>query len=468
MIFGLLCVASFALSVDGVAHHPQATFYLLPSRIWELGLGAIVAALPRPFPSPGWVHELASAIGLVTILYAISFYDASTPFPGIAALLPCGGAALFIRSNGSRLTITGKFLSWRPLVAIGLISYSLYLWHWPLLVFANYWALTPLPFGVRIGLLCLCFLLAATSWKYVEIPCRKRKLVPRRIAVFLFASATASILLLLGIGISRFDGVRWRLPDAVLRFANGRFDFNAAFDRQLSLQDARAGRFLGLGSNKPEDPIDLLVWGDSHAMAALPALDKLCAENSIRAFAATHSSTPPLLDYVPEGIYSLGLDAPAFGEGVIKFIQTHRIRNVLLIAAWNSYEAGRSPKFHSAFTRTLTELRKSVARIWIMQDVPNFSWDVPRALARAALFNKDLGELNLPLNSYFEQIADQEREFLETASSNVFVLNPTKYLSEGAIVLASEKGYPIYRDPQHLTIHGSMLIRPIFIPIFAR
>ena len=462
-----LCVASFALSVDGVAHHPQAAFYLLPSRMWELGLGAIVAALPRTIPHQAWVRELASGIGLAMILCAISFYDASTPFPGIAALLPCLGAALFILSNGPRPTISGKFLSWRPLVIIGLISYSLYLWHWPILVFANYWALNPLPAAVRIGLLGLCFLLAAASWKYVEIPCRKRGLVPRRIAVFCLALATASILIMIGVVISRFDGVSSRLPDAVLRFANGRSDFNPGFNSELSLQDAEAGRFLALGSNRSEDSIHLLVWGDSHAMAALPALDYLCKEYSVRAFAATHSETPPFLDYVPDGSYSLKQDAPAFGEAVIRFIRARQIRNVLLIARWKGYNAGHSPEFHAALTKTVTELQKCGAKIWLMQEVPNFSWDVPRALARAALFHKDPEKLNLPLNSYFEQVADQEHEFVQAAGSNVIVLNPAKYLSKGTIVPSSENGVPLYRDVHHLTIHGTMLIRPMFLPIFA-
>jgi hypothetical protein len=375
LIFLLLCVGSFAVSVDGVAHHPQATFYLLPSRAWELGLGAVVAALPRTIPFTAWVRELASGIGLAMILCAISFYDASTPFPGVAALLPCVGAALFIQSNGQRLTVAGKWVSCRPLVFIGLISYSLYLWHWPILVFANYWALNPLPFPARIALLCFCFMLSVASWKFVEIPCRRRGLVRSRFAVFLLASATASILLVLGIGISRFDGMGFRLPDAVLRFADGRFDFNPAFNSGVSLQDAEAGRFLGLGSKRPGDPIQLFAWGDSHAMAALPALDYICNEYLVRAFAATHSQTPPLLDYVPEGSFSYSLkgDAPAFGEAVIRFIRAHHIPNVILIARWQGYKAGQSPEFHSALTKTLSALQTSVANIWIMQEVPNFS-----------------------------------------------------------------------------------------------
>jgi hypothetical protein len=401
------------------------------------------------------------------IFYAIFFYDASTPFPGIAALLPCCGAALFIQSNGPQLTFAGKFLSWCPIVFVGLISYSLYLWHSPMLVLANYWALKPLRFPTSVALLCLCFFLSVASWRFVEIACRRRRLVRSRTAVFLLASATASILFLIGIGINRFDGVDARLPEAVLLFANGRFDFSPAFNSELSLLDAEAGRFLGLGLNRPENPIQLLVWGDSHALAALPALDYLCNKHSVRAFAAIHSETPPLADYAPKGSYSLGQDATAFGETVIKFIREQQIRNVILIARWKGYKAGKSLEFNRALTKTLTELGKCGAKIWIMHEVPNFSWDVARDLARAALFNMDPDTLNLPLNTYFEQIADQEHESLQAATSNVLVLNPAKYLSNGVIVPSSENGFPIYRDVHHLTIHGTILIRPMFLPLFA-
>jgi peptidoglycan/LPS O-acetylase OafA/YrhL len=464
----VLCVASFALSVDGVAYHPQAAFYLLPSRIWELGLGALVATFAQAAPYPRWIREAASAIGLAMILCAVFFYDASTPFPGIAALLPCTGAALFILSNGSQLTISAKFLSWRPFVFVGLISYSLYLWHWPILVFANYWALDPLGLSTRPGLLCVCFLLAVTSWKYVEIPCRKRGLVARRITVFCLASATASILVAIGVALSTLDGVSSRLPASVMQFANGRSDFNPEFNRQLSLQDAEAGRFLALGSNRSEEPVHLLVWGDSHAMAALPAVDYLCKQHSVRAFAATHSETPPLVGYVPDGGSSLKERAPGFGQAVIRFVRTLQIRNVLLIARWKGYRAGSSPEFHAALTKTVAELKNGGTKVWIMPEVPNFSWDVPRALARAALFHMDPSKLNLPLNAYFEQIADQEHEFAEAAGLGVIVLDPSKYLSKGEIVPSSDNEVPIYRDFHHLAVHGTMMIRPMFQPIFAQ
>jgi hypothetical protein len=191
----------------------------------------------------------------------------------------------------------------------------------------------------------------------------------------------------------------FRLPDAVLRFADGRFDFNPAFNSGVSLQDAEAGRFSVWDRKGPEIQFSYSPWGDSHAMAALPALDYICNEYSVRAFAATHSQTPPLLDYVPEGSFSYSLkgDAPAFGEAVIRFIRAHHIPNVILIARWQGYKAGQSPEFHSALTKTLSALQTSVANIWIMQQVPNFSWGRSKSFGSCRPFQKGCGKTDLAI-----------------------------------------------------------------------
>jgi peptidoglycan/LPS O-acetylase OafA/YrhL len=313
----ILCLG-LDLSIYGVTHHPRAAFYLLPFRAWELGLGAILVAV-RHRTLGVWFNEALSTIGLASILYAVFSYDSSVSVPGIAALPPCIGTACFIYSNSARLTVTGKILSCRPFVFIGLISYSLYLWHWPVLVFANYWALEPLSSSVRIFLVAISLVLAAASWRLVETPLRRGS--PSRKRVLLVASVTVFALLLLSFSIQKLDGVSSRLPHETLRYADARFDFNPVFHSELTLQDAEAGRFLLFGSKRLEDPLNLFVWGDSHAMAVLPALDDLSKQHSIRACAATHSETPPLLDYVPAGVYSLGNEAPTFGQAVLKFVR---------------------------------------------------------------------------------------------------------------------------------------------------
>ncbi len=174
---------SFALSIYGVVYHPRAAFYLLPTRAWELLLGALLPFLP-PDPSllnRRMLREFFSLAGFGLILIPVFLYTPQTPFPGFAALVPCLGTALLIWANGQ---IVDGLLKTRPLVFIGSISYSLYLWHLPFLAFSHYLALGPIPSGQRAAILCFAFLVATLSWKYVETPFRKRTLVARGKTLF--------------------------------------------------------------------------------------------------------------------------------------------------------------------------------------------------------------------------------------------------------------------------------------------
>jgi peptidoglycan/LPS O-acetylase OafA/YrhL len=117
-----LGVGSFALSVVGSYSHPAATFYLLPSRAWELMMGALLAVLPDGRKPTRWLNEAAGLAGLGLILFSVFTYTSLTRFPGVAALPPCLGAALIIFSGRSKITLVGRGLVWRPLVFIGLIS----------------------------------------------------------------------------------------------------------------------------------------------------------------------------------------------------------------------------------------------------------------------------------------------------------------------------------------------------------
>ena len=184
---------SLAASIYAVAVFPGAAFYFLPSRAWELLIGSILALIPA-----GWIlsnrlaRETITYAGLTCIVAPCLFYTKDTPFPGLAAVVPCAGTAAIIWANtigssGMSLTSAGALLAWRPLVFLGLISYSLYLWHWPLLVFTNYWSLGPLSLISRLGLLVLALLLAILSWRFVETPIRHRAIFPARSSLFSFA-----------------------------------------------------------------------------------------------------------------------------------------------------------------------------------------------------------------------------------------------------------------------------------------
>lgn len=201
IILALACVASFVAAQIGSLLDPVKAFYLLPTRAWELLIGALIS-LQCFGRKMVWMHseiatkainEGASLIGLGLIASGVFIFDQTTPFPGIYALLPTVGAALIILCATSE-TLVGWLLGRRLLVGIGLISYSFYLWHQPLFALARYWK----P-GVKwyelLLLAGLAGLLAYLSWRYVERPFRNKASVSRKqIVVF---SATGSVLLAL-------------------------------------------------------------------------------------------------------------------------------------------------------------------------------------------------------------------------------------------------------------------------------
>lgn len=175
-----VAVVSLAWSEWLWRHSIDANFYLIPGRAWELMLGALTALYVRhnPFPQ-GWLAQLAGVIGLGLLAYAVLVFDEGIPFPSLYALVPTIGAVLLILFATDQ-TVIGKLLSCRVLVGIGLISYSAYLWHQPLFVFARMLALDEPNRWLMGGLSVLALLLAWFSWRFVEKPWRNRNRFTRR------------------------------------------------------------------------------------------------------------------------------------------------------------------------------------------------------------------------------------------------------------------------------------------------
>lgn len=198
IIIAAVTVASLGLSEFAWRTMPVANFYLLPTRAWELGLGALCAMWLRGRTQTGF--ELGAWAGIIMILLAIFHYDAKTPFPSAYALLPVlGTCCIILFASGS--TLVGRFLSLRGAVGIGLISYSAYLWHQPLLAFARISNASNAPsYWVMGTLVLLSFGLAAMTWAWVEQPFRRREsnLLPGRGNVF--KASILGFMVLIGIG----------------------------------------------------------------------------------------------------------------------------------------------------------------------------------------------------------------------------------------------------------------------------
>ena len=181
VMLGLVFVASLAVAEWAAYARPAAAFYLLPTRGWELLIGAFAAfylskANRKEFGKA--VGEIGGWVGVALILYAVFAYSKATPFPGLYALVPTLGTVLVILFATQQTTV-GKFVGNKAFVGIGLISYSAYLWHQPLFAFARHRSLTEPSHTVFLVLSVLALALAYLSWRYVEAPFRKRGNVSR-------------------------------------------------------------------------------------------------------------------------------------------------------------------------------------------------------------------------------------------------------------------------------------------------
>jgi len=201
LVLILSCIAtiSFSFSEWGWRHFPEANFYLLLSRIWELMIGVLVAFyLLKKRQVIGYIGEFGSILGLALILLSVFFLDKSHPFPSVYALPPIIGTALVILFTHSK-TIVYKLLSIKALTFVGLISYSAYLWHQPIFVFARLYLIDE-PKPLLMGLLSLlALLLAYLSWRFIETPFREKQHFSQK-QIFLFSFLGS--LFFIGIGIS--------------------------------------------------------------------------------------------------------------------------------------------------------------------------------------------------------------------------------------------------------------------------
>jgi peptidoglycan/LPS O-acetylase OafA/YrhL len=478
LIFGIGFLVSLLISISWVTKHPAASFFLLPSRAWELLMGSLVALLPsNAIPSNRKFREAASYIGLGGIIIPCFFYDKHSLFPGVAAIPPCLGTALIIWSNGvgkthGDLTSLGRLLSLRWVVFIGLISYSLYLWHWPLVAYTNYWSLEPTPPFWKWLIVLLSFLLGVLSWKYVETPFRRRLLCPSRRQVF--AASTAGLLALIGIGllIHLQNGLPGRLPASLnSAFAENPSD-DLLFVRNLEAEQIVAGDLVPCGAQVEGKGVDMLVWGDSHAMAALPAFDHVGKTNNLVGRAAVCSARGPLVDWYHEDERSR-----KFSEAVLDYISSEKIQHVIIVAAWHSYAAvpmnkaaeteatnsgvsTRNPevvRLQQSIEKTVLEIKNRGAEPYIMLMAPGAPYDGPKSVALTKLL--DLSQSKFTFRpGQWNGLAGYGTEFLKHLESlDIRLIDPRPVFLDfnQSYYQIESDGMSLYRDGHHLSKAGA-------------
>lgn len=345
-ILGL--IAAFVAALVLVRMSPQFAFYMLPARAWELLLGAALAVAAVPAFKAQWLREAAAALGVAAIVAAVVILDNRTETPGLWLLLPCLGTALVIHAGSGGTSFAGRALGFAPLVWIGLISYSLYLWHWPMLVLPQLVLardLGALEIAFAIGLSVLA---AALSWRFVEQPFRRRSVsdAKTRNAFLVRGAAALSALLLLGVAIAQIGGWLWRAsPQAA--------QADAAVIHDTAPICLARERSSGQASELPplkeclfgaagDAPVSVL-WGDSHANHLRPALEPWAKANGAIVRQVTKALCPPLLHVSPAvAPRNMREDCKRFNAETLNWIlATPSIRQVILSARWPIY-LGRS------------------------------------------------------------------------------------------------------------------------------
>jgi peptidoglycan/LPS O-acetylase OafA/YrhL len=485
-----MAVASLVLCVVGTYIDPSAAFYLTPFRAWELLAGALLAVGKFSPPRDDRVRAVVALLGLLLIAGSDLLLSENTPYPGEWALVPCAGAVAILYASCDRSMPVGKLLDNPIMRRIGLWSYSLYLIHWPLLVLAQYYAFDPLSISLRCVLLASTFLLGALSWRYVEQPFRGPSALLRRPALFGFAAASGVALILATFLLHRAtDPRRYSAREHAL------FPMDTADQtrcRNTSPEDTHRPS-CKIGDKSA--PVEAILWGDSHALAILPAVDAAYARHHEAAIFAQTGGCPPLLgvyvrDFSPakSNLFRSWIDAQGLGrserckrhsEAVLNWIASNHIGTLILAAHWIAYTEDKhtrrltdsqSPENYSMLDNAaifargldslLAALERAHVRVFLVDDAPQSIVDVPYALASAHRLHLDR-EFRISRVAYEAQQHSAAVIFARLQKRYGFrILKPQDLLCAGGMCSIARNDVPLYIDGEHLSELGAMISEP--------
>jgi peptidoglycan/LPS O-acetylase OafA/YrhL len=481
-----LCLISFLASVVVTNLSESTAFYLAPFRAWEFLLGCIVALRMLPNIESRILRELLCALGLALIVWSIASLSEALPFPGWRALLPCLGAAVLMWLGEDQQTIVGRLLAIRPLVWIGLISYSIYLWHWPLLVFARYITVQDLTVSMRVGLIAATLGAAYLSWRYVEQPVRRGPFCQGWRIVGAGVVSTAASLCV-GSALIASGGFPARIAPVPAKEA-------LLHDRRdchfVTVERVDKGDLCIRGAVGQASPSFVLV-GDSHADALSPGLFAAATRVGISGYQFTQMGFRPLPGVTPND--------NALTERFVRFLEDNPSLKLVIMAGYWSYQASgisyhdqptiyRDEEYDGSglnydgisFQHGLQNLIGAFPdrRFIIIEDVPvgpqleisraKRALHVQRILAwmpKAELLSASFG---LSRRVYEQQIATY-RPILETLSqrfSNVSLLSLIDVICDGEFCPRARNGVLLFRDGDHLSWAGGLLLSSKFFAAF--
>jgi peptidoglycan/LPS O-acetylase OafA/YrhL len=373
-IAAVITVVSLAFSMWWLNVDPSGTFYLLPSRAWELMIGALLAVVPALPARHRALREVLAGGGVLAILVGVKFYNGGVPFPGASALLPCLGAAAIIGAGTAGTSLAGRLLSWKPVVFIGQISFSLYLWHWPVIVFTQIGLMMEPTWPVRIAELAVSLLLAVLSWRYVEQPFRVGAGDYSNRKVFQGAFAAMAATMAIGLAFALSGGLPARYSEQQLAMAKYEtYDGDHVYRGGTCFIVDGQGRYdpqvcLGQSAQRGKS---MLVVGDSHAAQLWPGLHQVATDYNV--LQATQTGCRPVLTNTPA---SGQLPCEQLFRKVLEtWLPEHPVQMVILAGRW-------APSDLPYLAATVALAKRHAQVVMVVGPIPQYASSLPRVLVR--------------------------------------------------------------------------------------
>tara|TARA_R110001592_G_scaffold51812_1_gene159200 strand:+ start:3485 stop:5371 length:1887 start_codon:yes stop_codon:yes gene_type:complete len=373
-----LFVISFLLAILSIESIPSGVFYLSPFRFWELLFGSLVAiALRRNWSPNSTFSPILEYTGLALVIGPIFWLDEHSQFPGWAAVPSCLGAALLLWTQ-DKSTVVYKILTLPVMRFTGKISYSLYLWHWPIVVFYGYWIIREFEIWEKFAMMAVTFIVSWLSWRYIESPFRLTKQAgfkPKQVYGYAFSSTL--LIFVVGALVWQQNGMPQRFPNlkietlAQTRTESGENHCFLNTEQDFSLWKANECLIESTQSKQT-----VLLWGDSHAnhlVAGLTANRDLLPYNIL---VYSSAGCPPIIGQsLPTRPNCLQNN-----QHVLDIIKTMHIKNVIMAGNW-AYSEKADHLDIAKLPETINALKENGVQPMIINQLPLYPISNPQYLA---------------------------------------------------------------------------------------
>jgi peptidoglycan/LPS O-acetylase OafA/YrhL len=453
-------VISFALCLWALERNGAGAFFLAPFRGYELLIGAVLAGLPFPARLPQIVRDTLSLLGLALIGAALMLIDETVPFPGFAALGPCIGTALVLFAGANGSSIGGRLISGRFFAFFGALSYSLYLWHWPVLVFGKSMLLGEPEALQTVFLVVLAIVLATLSWRFIEQPFLKKRMLRWRLFAMGGAGMAAGAALGAAVFLAHGFPARFEAPAHAMfaqseNYSPRRWECHNFLH---SLRPYEENCVLGAPDAEP----NTAIWADSHGVSLAYALSERMAPRGQSVMEITGSGCPPALDYAR-------LDQPLCAEQnaiTLAGLRTDaRIDTVIFAVNFAAYPRQQWPRVLDGLAQSVEAMAAAGKRVVLVYPIPVFDHDVPSALGIMVEHGQDPARYALDRRKFEASVAVPLARLRELRQRiGAISVRPVDVLCTASVCPAytPERG-ALYYNKDHLSLEGARLVAALFL-----